>query len=672
MSSSSQASRTVFKTPMVISKSTPISSYIDKMRSKSPLKISQQQLQRRNNNSNSSTTIAAAADPIASSIPYKEQLRSRSASRKSVAFSDPNLVNNKEEEASPIAVAAVAPPPLYQTSIVTDSSEFILPSTSSVGGGEQIHIVVNQNQKLHGTMEGFVSDFYNSHQQTVETNDEKPSTIKVVNCSLLEPISRILFLGVVHRTSSATASDTATTCNLLMLNYDTKQILPIPDFILSSGLYKSFFGTPETVITDLVYNTSKKHLYIASSVGVCLINFANQTVDSILSLTTGSSSISCLALDAASQTLFIGGSFELSGEETATKNLCMYNIREKVVKPLPSISVGGGGGCGGPNKTVNCLYYWSAKKFLFVGGDFTQIDRGSAAPHFFVYDNANKKIVNNCFEDGFNDSVKAITMDEEQGIVYITGEFYETGKSCRRLKGIGYIRIDPKNDDLFSKACRDFGDIGITDLEIQRARDTFTPKQLGTTDDGGNNSMICELTNYGNCLSFHKKSGFLYIGGYFNMLVNDQIVFPEITNFAIFDTKNSRWFNFVETSILVGKGMSAAIDLMSSSAPLSTTRSSNTRVGRANAAATKNKVATFFGSYVHTIICDSHDDAVYIGGAFEMENGLSNIVRLRWNHLLRIYNSDGTTEIAQLVDQMTACKFFYLADQQRWSKIDFI
>ncbi len=641
---SSPASRTmVFKTPMVINTST--------MRSKSPSHISHISQQQRKNNSNISA--------------LKESSRSRSASKKNVAF--------LESSGEPTTTASHPPvqiPPLYQTSIVTDSSEFILPSTTS---GEQIHIVVNQNQKLHGMMEGFVSDFYNSHQQRVETNDEKPSTIKVVNCSLLEPSSRILFLGVVHRTSSATASDTATTCNLLMLNYDTKQIITIPDFILSSGLYKSFFGTPETVITDLVYNTSKKHLYIASSVGVCLINFANQTVESILSLTSSSTlqdQISCLALDAASQTLFIGGSFELSGDDaTAAKNLCMYSIREKSVKPLPSISIGG---CGGPNKKVNCLYYWSAKHFLFVGGDFTQIDRGSAAPHFFVYDNANKKIVNNCFEDGFNDSVKEITMDEEQGIVYITGEFYETGKSCRRLKGIGYIRIDPKNDDLLSKACRDFGDIGITDLEIQRARDTFTPKQLGTTDDGGNNSMICELTNYGNCLSFHKKSGFLYIGGYFNMLVNDQIVFPEITNFAIFDTKNSRWFNFVETSILVGKGMSAAIDLMSSSAPLSTTRSSNTRIGRANAAATKNKVATFFGSYVHTIICDSHDDAVYIGGAFEMENGLSNIVRLRWNHLLRIYNSDGTTEIAQLVDQMTACKFFYLADQQRWSKIDFI
>ncbi len=641
------------KSQIVFSKSTDLSSYLNEMRSKSPSNVS----------SNRQRRIIPPK-----TVSFSEEIDDSTQSSSSSSSSD-------ESQPSPPPPQSPERPP-YQTTIVTDQSEFILPKggdSSPSSTSFPIHIVVNQNKKVHGMMEGLVSEYYNYHQQRLEAIDEKPATLKSVECSIFDPISGILFLGVTYHNLGK--SNNKPSCNLLMIHYETKQILPIPDFIAQHPLYSSIFVNPSTVIKSLVYNTSKKHLYLASSVGVCAINFMNENIHPILMTTTNSVSgipdIACLSFDPDNQQLYISGSFTMSmphkestQTQTQIQNICVYDLRTQLILPLPSNNT-----YEGPNGNVRSIYYWRSKQLLLVGGDFTAILKNDQSSiqvnHFFVYDVANKKILDKCFEEGFNDSVNAITMDEEKNIAYITGTFYETGKTLRRLKGLAYINI---NTELFMKASKDVSQLSESDPELQsilKARNSFTPKLLGEEKEEEGSQGICELSNYGNCILFHKQSGFLYVGGYFNMLVNNQVVYPEITNIAIFDTSKSQWFNFVENSVVVG---SNAIELsMQSMAP------PNTRNARIKAS--KNAVKNFFGSYVNTIICDTNADngkgCVYIGGSFQL-GMLSYIVRLRWNNLVRVYNSDATTEIAQLPDQMTACKFFYLADQQKWSKIDFI
>ena len=248
----------------------------------------------------------------------------------------------------------------------------------------------------------------------------------------------------------------------------------IAEYDIGTETWSALGDGTNNSVRDLTLDEANQVLYVVGAFTTAGGNSANRIAKYDISTETWSdlgdvvnNAVSALTLDEVNQVLYVGGLFNTVGGISANR-IAKYDIGTETWSAL-------GDGVNDPVwPTVRALTLDEENQVLYVGGDFT-IAGGNSANCIAKYDIGTETW--SALGDGTNDPVEALTLDEVNQVLYVGGLFTSAG-------GISANRIAEY-------------DIG-----------TETWSALGDGVAGAGNSPV-------NALTLDGENQVLYAGGFF-------------------------------------------------------------------------------------------------------------------------------------------------------------
>jgi hypothetical protein len=225
-------------------------------------------------------------------------------------------------------------------------------------------------------------------------------------------------------------------------------------------------------------------------------------------------SINALAIDSSSTKLFIGGNFtrmsDHSGNGYSVNDLAIWNINSKTLSAMGSFNLNG------LNFYPNIFAMDTNNNVLYMGGNFTAaynaVNSSSSIFAMYVigYDIINNKWIQlgNEVWNGVNGEVTGLTIDTNNSILYVGGNYTRVFDSSNGYQGANYIAA-----------------YNIT---------TKTWGRLGSSTSNGTNVAP-------NTIAFASTNNRLYVGGNFASVFDSSNTTLLVKYMAQWNTTNSRW-----------------------------------------------------------------------------------------------------------------------------------
>ena len=225
-------------------------------------------------------------------------------------------------------------------------------------------------------------------------------------------------------------------------------------------------------------------------------------------------SVNVLAIDNSSTQLFIGGNFsrvsDQCGNNMSISDGAIWNINSNTFSPIGSFNLNG------LNFYPNIFTMDTNNNVIYMGGNFNQAYNSSNSyvsinPQNIVgYDIANNKWIqlgNNVF-NGVNGEVTGLSIDNDNGILYVSGNFILAYDSSNVSQSTNYVAVYNIN--------------------------TKTWGRLGSSTYNGTNAKA-------NTIELNTNNRKIYVGGNFTSVYDSSNTTLTVKYMASFDTTTNTW-----------------------------------------------------------------------------------------------------------------------------------
>jgi hypothetical protein len=398
-----------------------------------------------------------------------------------------------------------------------------------------------------------------------------------------------------------------------------------------------------------------------------------------------------LAMDTSNGLLYVGGSFNSVNFGTAnsisSNNIAVVDIKNKVWNKISN------SGNVGTNGKINTMSLDSSNQQLYIGGNFTNVidttNTNLPANYSAKWDITNNvwNILGNSNYNGTNGAINTMALNAQNNQIYLGGSFNRTNIQTGYYNYIGkYDMINNTwsmlgntsyngtsgnvNSLLFNTNLYVGGKFSIvfdasnSSLQSNNVATWNVSKsswcQLGNSSYNGTNGEV-------NSIIYNTNSNKLFIGGNFNSANYLRNYSSNANNIAILNIVNRQWKKFgniitnvngvngLVSSILlkspqeiyVGGGFNTAYDINNTNG-LSTNNIAKYNFNSNSWLQLGNSTYNGTSNFVRTLLMDSANNLLYVGGDFTTVSDTSNNTiasnyAAKWNLSNNTWNVLGNT-----------------------------